>query len=209
MLYNLLIFLILDHSKLTVIQNTIQIKICKAATGLNKSLLHSLLWQCFALHGLDMSLLILQGLAAEESELRFRQLTKEYQALQRAYALLQEQTGGVIDAEREARVSICLRVTVFPCCQNKKPLKEIYNGMVLHTASITLRNVCLLIYWVHFEKEWPLRMDRVTQFIESCPPPEPENTADRQAFQSRQLCSLTRNHKGFVVICLGVMGVGF
>lgn len=55
-----------------------------------------------------MSLLTLQGLAAEESELRFRQLTKEYQALQRAYALLQEQTGGVIDAEREARVSICL-----------------------------------------------------------------------------------------------------
>lgn len=70
------------------------------------------------LNGLYMSLLILQGLAAEESELRFRQLTKEYQALQRAYALLQEQTGGVIDAEREARVSSCLRVTVFCCCQD-------------------------------------------------------------------------------------------
>lgn len=40
----------------------------------------------------------------EESELRFRQLTREYQALQRAYALLQEQTGGSLDAEREARV---------------------------------------------------------------------------------------------------------
>lgn len=59
-----------------------------------------------------MSLLTLQGLAAEESELRFRQLTKEYQALQRAYALLQEQTGGVIDAEREARVSICLSKSI-------------------------------------------------------------------------------------------------
>uniref|UniRef100_A0A6I8MX56 Janus kinase and microtubule interacting protein 2 n=1 Tax=Ornithorhynchus anatinus TaxID=9258 RepID=A0A6I8MX56_ORNAN len=45
-----------------------------------------------------------EGLAAEESELRFRQLTKEYQALQRAYALLQEQTGGIIDAEREAKI---------------------------------------------------------------------------------------------------------
>ncbi|KAM4677409.1 janus kinase and microtubule-interacting protein 2 [Discoglossus pictus] len=43
------------------------------------------------------------SLAAEESELRFRQLTKEYQALQRAYALLQEHTGGIIDAEREAK----------------------------------------------------------------------------------------------------------
>lgn len=92
-----------------------------------------------------MSLLILQGLAAEESELRFRQLTKEYQALQRAYALLQEQTGGVIDAEREARVSICLRVVVFHCCQDKKPLKGTCNGMELHTASITLRNVCSLV----------------------------------------------------------------
>ncbi|KAM8972154.1 janus kinase and microtubule-interacting protein 2 isoform 2-T2 [Pelodytes ibericus] len=44
-----------------------------------------------------------ESLAAEESELRFRQLTKEYQALQRAYALLQEHTGGIIDAEREAK----------------------------------------------------------------------------------------------------------
>nr|XP_033805487.1 janus kinase and microtubule-interacting protein 1 isoform X2 [Geotrypetes seraphini] len=39
----------------------------------------------------------------EESDLRFRQLTREYQALQRAYALLQEQVGGTLDAEREAR----------------------------------------------------------------------------------------------------------
>lgn len=45
-----------------------------------------------------------QGLANEESELRFRQLTREYQALQRAYALLQEQKGGILDAEMEAKV---------------------------------------------------------------------------------------------------------
>ncbi|XP_072518917.1 janus kinase and microtubule-interacting protein 2 isoform X2 [Salminus brasiliensis] len=44
-----------------------------------------------------------EGLAAEESELRFRQLTREYQALQRAYALLQEQKGGMLDAEMEAK----------------------------------------------------------------------------------------------------------
>uniref|UniRef100_A0A3P8W235 Janus kinase and microtubule interacting protein 2 n=1 Tax=Cynoglossus semilaevis TaxID=244447 RepID=A0A3P8W235_CYNSE len=43
------------------------------------------------------------GLANEESELRFRQLTREYQALQRAYALLQEQKGGVLDAEMVAK----------------------------------------------------------------------------------------------------------
>ncbi|XP_075712632.1 janus kinase and microtubule-interacting protein 2 [Rhinoderma darwinii] len=45
-----------------------------------------------------------ESLAAEESELRFRQLTKEYQALQRAYALLQEHTGSIIDAEKEAKI---------------------------------------------------------------------------------------------------------
>ena len=56
---------------------------------------------------LRYSFFLLQSLAAEESELRFRQLTKEYQALQRAYALLQEQAGGIIDAEREAKVGIC------------------------------------------------------------------------------------------------------
>ncbi|XP_051959748.1 janus kinase and microtubule-interacting protein 2 [Xyrauchen texanus] len=44
-----------------------------------------------------------EGLAAEESELRFKQLTREYQALQRAYALLQEQKGGGLDAEMEAK----------------------------------------------------------------------------------------------------------
>ncbi|KAJ0003930.1 hypothetical protein NQD34_010144 [Periophthalmus magnuspinnatus] len=42
----------------------------------------------------------------EESELRFRQLTREYQALQRAYALLQEQKGGLLDAEMEAKASL-------------------------------------------------------------------------------------------------------
>uniref|UniRef100_A0A8C1EXK3 Janus kinase and microtubule interacting protein 2 n=1 Tax=Cyprinus carpio carpio TaxID=630221 RepID=A0A8C1EXK3_CYPCA len=44
-----------------------------------------------------------ESLAAEESELRFKHLTREYQALQRAYALLQEQKGGVLDAEMEAK----------------------------------------------------------------------------------------------------------
>ncbi|XP_023371415.1 janus kinase and microtubule-interacting protein 3 isoform X4 [Otolemur garnettii] len=44
-----------------------------------------------------------EGMAKEETELRFRQLTMEYQALQRAYALLQEQVGGTLDAERETR----------------------------------------------------------------------------------------------------------
>ncbi|KAG9346102.1 hypothetical protein JZ751_007920, partial [Albula glossodonta] len=44
-----------------------------------------------------------EGMIKEETELRFRQLTMEYQALQRAYALLQEQVGGTFDAEREVK----------------------------------------------------------------------------------------------------------
>lgn len=57
----------------------------------------------------------------EEADLRFCQLTREYQALQRAYALLQEQVGGTLDAEREARVSVVVsgwpgRVGLGPAC---------------------------------------------------------------------------------------------
>uniref|UniRef100_A0AAY5EZX2 Janus kinase and microtubule-interacting protein C-terminal domain-containing protein n=1 Tax=Electrophorus electricus TaxID=8005 RepID=A0AAY5EZX2_ELEEL len=44
-----------------------------------------------------------EGMRKEETELRFRQLTMEYQALQRAYALLQEQVGGTFDAEKEVK----------------------------------------------------------------------------------------------------------
>nr|XP_014346169.1 PREDICTED: janus kinase and microtubule-interacting protein 1 [Latimeria chalumnae] len=51
----------------------------------------------------------------EESELRFRQLTREYQALQRAYALLQEQVGGTLDAERETRTREQLQADLIRC----------------------------------------------------------------------------------------------
>ncbi|KAM9618618.1 janus kinase and microtubule-interacting protein 3 isoform 4-T4 [Trichechus inunguis] len=50
--------------------------------------------------------------AKEETELRFRQLTMEYQALQRAYALLQEQVGGTLDAEREVKTREQLQAEV-------------------------------------------------------------------------------------------------
>ncbi|XP_029953495.1 janus kinase and microtubule-interacting protein 3-like isoform X3 [Salarias fasciatus] len=39
----------------------------------------------------------------EEAELRYRQLTQEYQALQRAYALLTETSGGSYDPEKEIK----------------------------------------------------------------------------------------------------------
>ncbi|XP_076878607.1 janus kinase and microtubule-interacting protein 3 isoform X1 [Brachyhypopomus gauderio] len=45
-----------------------------------------------------------EAFSREEAELRFRQLTREYQALQRAYALLQE-AAGPLDPERHCRDS--------------------------------------------------------------------------------------------------------
>uniref|UniRef100_A0A3Q3KTF2 Janus kinase and microtubule interacting protein 1 n=1 Tax=Mastacembelus armatus TaxID=205130 RepID=A0A3Q3KTF2_9TELE len=56
-----------------------------------------------------------ESVSREESEFRFRQLTREYQALQRAYALLQEQTGGSLDAEREARTREQLQSELSSC----------------------------------------------------------------------------------------------
>ncbi|XP_056152577.1 janus kinase and microtubule-interacting protein 3 [Lampris incognitus] len=44
-----------------------------------------------------------EGVLREDTELRYRQLTQEYQALQRAYALLQETVGGNFDAEKEMK----------------------------------------------------------------------------------------------------------
>ncbi|KAM3850272.1 janus kinase and microtubule-interacting protein 3-like, partial [Diretmus argenteus] len=44
-----------------------------------------------------------EGCIREDAELRYRQLTQEYQALQRAYALLQETVGGSFDAEKEIK----------------------------------------------------------------------------------------------------------
>ncbi|XP_073541205.1 janus kinase and microtubule-interacting protein 3 isoform X2 [Phyllobates terribilis] len=54
-----------------------------------------------------------EGMAKEETELRFRQLTMEYQALQRAYALLQEQVGGTLDAEREVKTREQLQADIY------------------------------------------------------------------------------------------------
>ncbi|MCJ8738743.1 hypothetical protein PDJAM_G00039260 [Pangasius djambal] len=52
----------------------------------------------------DEDLMDEEGMLKEATELRFRQLTMEYQALQRAYALLQEQVGGTFDAEKEVKI---------------------------------------------------------------------------------------------------------
>ncbi|XP_053314239.1 janus kinase and microtubule-interacting protein 1 [Spea bombifrons] len=60
----------------------------------------------------------------EEADLRFRQLTREYQALQRAYALLQEQVGGTLDAEREARTREQLQADLLRCQEKIEDLEN-------------------------------------------------------------------------------------
>uniref|UniRef100_A0AAQ4R890 Janus kinase and microtubule interacting protein 1 n=1 Tax=Gasterosteus aculeatus aculeatus TaxID=481459 RepID=A0AAQ4R890_GASAC len=98
----------------------------------------------------------------EESELRFRQLTREYQALQRAYALLQEQTGGSLDAEREARTREQLQADLSSCQAKMADLEKALaeRGQVTKTGdgdrssrvllSLALLHVCLaalLLVW--------------------------------------------------------------
>ncbi|XP_053528411.1 janus kinase and microtubule-interacting protein 1 [Artibeus jamaicensis] len=61
----------------------------------------------------------------EEAELRFCQLTREYQALQRAYALLQEQVGGTLDAEREARTREQLQADLLRCQAKIEDLEKL------------------------------------------------------------------------------------
>ncbi|XP_069059158.1 janus kinase and microtubule-interacting protein 1 isoform X2 [Pleurodeles waltl] len=67
------------------------------------------------------------GTPKEESDLRFRQLTREYQALQRAYALLQEQVGGTLDAEREARTREQLQADLIRC---QAKIEDLENSLV-------------------------------------------------------------------------------
>ncbi|XP_049340020.1 janus kinase and microtubule-interacting protein 3 isoform X4 [Astyanax mexicanus] len=55
-----------------------------------------------------------KAFSREEAELRFRQLTREYQALQRAYALLQETTGP-LDPERHCRTREQLQADLNAC----------------------------------------------------------------------------------------------
>uniref|UniRef100_A0A671XK96 Janus kinase and microtubule interacting protein 2 n=1 Tax=Sparus aurata TaxID=8175 RepID=A0A671XK96_SPAAU len=80
-----------------------------------------------------------EGLTNEESELRFRQLTREYQALQRAYALLQEQKGGILDAEMEARAQEQLQADVL---RYKAKIEDLEKELTLKGQVDKLESEC-------------------------------------------------------------------
>lgn len=94
------------------------------------------------------------GVTREEAELRFRQLTREYQALQRAYALLQEQSGGSLDAEREARTREQLQADLIGCQAKVVDLEKALSerGQVNERSpvlALLLLCVALLLAWGH------------------------------------------------------------
>uniref|UniRef100_A0A8C6PB19 Janus kinase and microtubule interacting protein 2 n=1 Tax=Nothobranchius furzeri TaxID=105023 RepID=A0A8C6PB19_NOTFU len=80
-----------------------------------------------------------EGLANEESELRFRQLTREYQALQRAYALLQEQKGGILDAEMTAKAQEQIQADVL---RYKAKIEDLEKELTLKGQVEKLESEC-------------------------------------------------------------------
>lgn len=95
----------------------------------------------------------MKSVSREESELRFRQLTREYQALQRAYALLQEQTGGSLDAEREARVCTIILNLLDPFTHNPAALKFFTTlQKTIHTWNITSEYSATSKYHANFSE---------------------------------------------------------
>uniref|UniRef100_A0A8B9G8G8 Janus kinase and microtubule-interacting protein C-terminal domain-containing protein n=1 Tax=Amazona collaria TaxID=241587 RepID=A0A8B9G8G8_9PSIT len=84
-----------------------------------------------------------EGMAKEETELRFRQLTMEYQALQRAYALLQEQVGGTLDAEREVKTREQLQAEIHRSQAQIQDLEKALaeQGQVMPVAEPLVPNV--------------------------------------------------------------------
>ncbi|XP_061563575.1 janus kinase and microtubule-interacting protein 3 isoform X2 [Cololabis saira] len=63
----------------------------------------------------------------EEVEIRYRQLTQEYQALQRAYALLAETSGGNYDAEKEIKTREQLLTEISRCQSRIADLESALN----------------------------------------------------------------------------------
>uniref|UniRef100_A0A8D0B0Z7 Janus kinase and microtubule interacting protein 2 n=1 Tax=Sander lucioperca TaxID=283035 RepID=A0A8D0B0Z7_SANLU len=100
-----------------------------------------------------------EGLANEESELRFRQLTREYQALQRAYALLQEQKGGILDAEMEAKAQEQLQADVLRYKAKIEDLeKEVtLKGQVGHTNARMNQGRLMYLYMLYIRLQQELQ----------------------------------------------------
>lgn len=94
----------MDRTPATPDEDLDEVRVCLDQRFHRKKKSFTFEWIQISLFNSWPGTLSIKGLANEESELRFRQLTREYQALQRAYALLQEQKGGLLDAEMEAKV---------------------------------------------------------------------------------------------------------
>uniref|UniRef100_A0AAX7V0S2 Janus kinase and microtubule-interacting protein C-terminal domain-containing protein n=1 Tax=Astatotilapia calliptera TaxID=8154 RepID=A0AAX7V0S2_ASTCA len=131
------------------------------------------------------------SLANEESELRFRQLTREYQALQRAYALLQEQKGGLLDAEIEAKAHEQLQAEVL---RYKAKIEDLEKELTLKGQDSK---------WVE-EKQLFLRrnqelLEKVEKLESDCNrlQQELQDSKDQNELLEFRILELEVRHKGF------------
>ncbi|XP_037064783.1 janus kinase and microtubule-interacting protein 1 isoform X6 [Peromyscus leucopus] len=95
----------------------------------------------------------------EEADLRFCQLTREYQALQRAYALLQEQVGGTLDAEREARTREQLQADLLRCQAKIEDLEKLLVEKGQDSAWVEEKQVLMRTNQDLLEKIYRLEME--------------------------------------------------
>ncbi|CAO2640120.1 Janus kinase and microtubule-interacting protein 1 [Lemmus lemmus] len=95
----------------------------------------------------------------EEADLRFCQLTREYQALQRAYALLQEQVGGTLDAEREARTREQLQADLLRCQAKIEDLEKLLVEKGQDSAWVEEKQVLMRTNQDLMEKIYRLEME--------------------------------------------------
>uniref|UniRef100_A0A8C5NW84 Janus kinase and microtubule interacting protein 1 n=1 Tax=Jaculus jaculus TaxID=51337 RepID=A0A8C5NW84_JACJA len=95
----------------------------------------------------------------EEADLRFCQLTREYQALQRAYALLQEQVGGTLDAEREARTREQLQADLLRCQAKIEDLEKLLVEKGQDAAWVEEKQVLMRTNQDLLEKIYRLEME--------------------------------------------------
>uniref|UniRef100_A0A8C6W1E6 Janus kinase and microtubule interacting protein 1 n=1 Tax=Nannospalax galili TaxID=1026970 RepID=A0A8C6W1E6_NANGA len=95
----------------------------------------------------------------EEADLRFCQLTREYQALQRAYALLQEQVGGTLDAEREARTREQLQADLLRCQAKIEDLEKLLVEKGQDAAWVEEKQVLMRTNQGLLEKIYRLEME--------------------------------------------------
>ncbi|KAM4524908.1 janus kinase and microtubule-interacting protein 3 isoform 2-T3 [Odontesthes bonariensis] len=97
----------------------------------------------------------------EEAELRYRQLTQEYQALQRAYALLAETSGGNYDAEKEIKTREQLLAEISRYQSRVSDLESALNQQGLDTKWVEEKQALYQRNQELVEKVWQMEAEEL------------------------------------------------